>query len=100
MATLIVQSIWPPSSSKMLGEIWLGMDQPPDFMKNTWAGITGADGEGIKGLVLWQCEDSKLAEAFAFIRQDISRYFDVPGYTYSYNVWTEPEDALKMVGLM
>ena len=100
MSTIIVKSAWPTNVSKMVGEVWMGMSQPPDFMKILWAGVEGIEGEGIKGLVLWNVDDSNIAEAYAYLRKDIARYFDIPGYTYSYRIWTEPQDALQMVGLM
>ena len=100
MATIVHNSSWPTNSSKQVGQIWMEMSQPPAFMKLMWAGVDGVDNSGIRGLVLWQCEDSHIADAYAFIREDVSRYFTIPGYTYSYNIWTEPVDALKMVGLM
>ena len=100
MATIVHKSAWPTNSSKMVGEIFMGMTQPPAFMKMIWVGVEGIEREGIRGLILWQCEDSQIAEAYTYIRKDIARYFEIPGYTYSYSIWTEPEEALKMVGLM
>lgn len=99
MASIVVKSAWPTNSSKMIGETWMGMKPPPNFMNLVWVGVEGVEGQGLSGLILWQCKDDKIAEAYDFIREDISRYFNVPGYTYSYRIWTEPQDALKMVGL-
>jgi hypothetical protein len=99
MATIIAESKWPSESNKKLAEVWLGMDAPPDYMKMIWAGTVSDIALGEKGLVLWQCEDSKIAEGLIFIKTDIARYNLVPGYSCQVNVWTEPEDALKIIGM-
>jgi len=99
MATIIAESKWPNESSKKLAEIWLGMDEPPEYLKMIWAGTVGDIAAGNKGLVLWQCDDSKIVDGLYFIKNDVVRYNVVPGYSCSIDVWTEPADALKMLGM-
>lgn len=99
MASIIVKSSWPTDSSRRVGERWLEMSPSPEYMKLMWAGIHGVQGTGIEALVFWQVEDPQIAGAYEYLKQDVSRYFDVPGYTYSIDLWTDAQNALKMVGL-
>jgi hypothetical protein len=99
MATIIVESRWPAASSEKLAKVWLETGDVPEGMKMIWAGTKDDINLGSRGLVLWQCDDSKIAEALFFINSDLVRYNAVPGYSCAANVWTEPADALKMIGL-
>lgn len=98
MVTIIVETNWPSESSKKVAEVWLGMPEIPEKMKMLYVGTKG-ENDCIRALVIWQVEDSFVAEALNYINTDVGRYFDIPGYGYSVCPWTDPADALKMVGL-
>ena len=98
MVTIIVETNWPVESSKNLAEVWLGMPEIPEQMKMLYVGTRG-ESDCSRALVIWQIEDSFVAEALNYINNDVARYFDVPGFGYSVCPWTDPADALKMVGL-
>jgi hypothetical protein len=98
MVTIIVETNWPAESSKKLGEVWLGMPPIPEKMKLLYAGVKG-EAAFIRGLVMWQVEDSFVAEALSYLNNDVARYFVVPGYGYTITPWTDAADALKLVGL-
>ena len=100
MATIIAASKWPTSSSEQLGKTWMEMGNVPESQKLIWAGTLDDINLGVKGLVLWHCDDSKIAETLSWIRNDLVRYNKVPGFCCSVDVWTEPEDALKLLGLI
>jgi hypothetical protein len=100
MATIIAQSRWPTSSSEKLAKTWLEMGDVPDTQKLIWAGTLDDIKVGVKGLVIWQCDDSKIADTLSWIRKDLVRYNAVPGFSCSVNVWTEPEEALKVLGIV
>ena len=76
------------------------MGEVPEYLKMVWAGTMTDNALGNKGLVIYQCDDAKLSEGLAFCWNDNVRYNAVPGYRCSINVWTEPEDALKMLGMI
>ena len=98
MVTIIVETNWPAESSKKLAEVWLGMPEIPEQMKMIYVGTKG-EADCNRALVIWQIEDSFVAEALNYINTDVGRYFEVPGFGYSICPWTDPADALKMVGL-
>jgi len=100
MATIIVESKWPASSAEKLAATWLEMADVPESQKMVWAGILDDINSGNKGLVLWQCDDSRIADTLSWIRKDLVRYSVVPDFSCSVNVWTEPEEALKVLGLL
>jgi len=100
MATIIVESKWPTSSSEKLAKTWLEMGDVPESQKMIWAGTLDDINLGVKGLVIWQCDDSKIADTLSWIRKDLVRYNAVPDFSGSVNVWAEPEEALKVLGLL
>jgi hypothetical protein len=100
MATIIVESKWPASSAEKLAGTWLEMGDVPESQKMVWAGILDDIKSGKKVLVLWQCDDTKIADTLSWIRKDLVRYNAVPDFSCSVNVWTEPEEALKVLGLL
>ena len=100
MATIIVQSKWFVASSDKLARTWLEMGDVPESQKMIWAGTLDDIVLGTKGLVLWQCDDSKIADTLSWIRKDLVRYNVVPDFSCSVNVWTEPEEALKVLGIL
>ena len=100
MATITVESKWPAASSEKLARTWLEMGEAPESQKLIWAGILDDIDLGVKGLVLWQCDDSKIADTLSWVRNDLVRYNVVPGFSCSVNIWTEPEDSLKALGLL
>jgi hypothetical protein len=99
MATIITESKWPNESNKKITELWLGMDELPEYLKIAWVGTTGDINMGNRALVLWNCDDAKLAEALFFVKKEAMRYNVVPGYSYTVKVWAEPEEGLKMLGM-
>ncbi len=71
----------------------------PDFMTMKGPYINSAAGQGFRSILIYECDRSKLAEAMEIVADRLTRYFDVPGYTYSSNIWLEANEALKLVGL-
>ena len=98
MVTIIAEPNWPAENSRKIGEIWLNMTEVPKEMKLLYVGIKG-EADCSKALVIWQIEDSFVAEALKYINNDVARYFAVPGFGYTITPWTDAADALKMVGL-
>jgi hypothetical protein len=100
MATIIVESRWPTASAEKLAKTWLEMGDAPESQKMIWAGTLDDINSGAKGLVLWQCDGSKIADTLSWIKKDLVRYHVVPDFSCTVDVWTEPEDALKDLGLL
>lgn len=100
MATIIVESKWPAASSEKLAKRWLEMGQAPETQKMIWVGTLDDINVGVKALVIWQCDDTNIADTLSWIRNDVARYNVVPDFSCSINVWTEAEEALKVLGLL
>ena len=90
---------YPPESAKEVGKRFVEMPPLPDYITMKGPYITSAVGEGIKGITIYEFEDSKYPEASKFLNERVVVLFDVPGFTYSIEPWLEVQDALKLVGL-
>lgn len=100
MATIIVESAWPSEEGTKLGKLWLEMGEAPEQMKMLWAGSIADLDLCNRGLVIWQCEDSFVADALAYVKTDSARFYVIKGFRYQVNVWTEPADSMKMFGIV
>ena len=69
----------------------------PDFLNLKDSYNTSETGVGFRGLVIYEVEQSKIAEAFEALGRRLTRYFDIPGYTFSIKLWNEPEDTARIL---
>ncbi|HXX36304.1 MAG TPA: hypothetical protein VEM15_17680 [Thermodesulfobacteriota bacterium] len=56
-------------------------------------------GAGIKAVAVYEFDQSKVSEAMVVLAARYARYFGVPGFTYSVNIWLEAKEALKTIGM-
>ncbi len=96
---IITENMFPPGSAKGVGKAFMEMRPLPDFITMKGPYINSAAGQGVRSILIYECDKSKLAEAMEIVADRLTKYFDVPGYTYSSNVWLEAQEALKLVGL-
>ena len=61
--------------------------------------VSNGVGEGIKTLVIFEFDQSKMAEAIQIITARYAKYFGVPGFTYSQQIWLDAKEALKAIGM-
>ena len=96
---IISENVFPPGSAKDLGKAFLGLPPLPEYITMNGPYILGDTERGIRSILIYECENSKLADALQVVGDRLTNYFDVPGYTYSVNAWYEAPEALKMIGL-
>jgi hypothetical protein len=96
---IIGNFVFPPSSAKAFGECFLKVPPEPDYVKRKDSFIGARTGEGVKAMTIFEFEPSKFVEAHEYLSNRFALYFDVPGLTYSIEIWNDPLEALKMVGL-
>lgn len=91
--------MFPPGSAKDIGKVFLELPALPDYISMKGPYILSDSEKGIRSLLIYECDNSKLAEALQVVGDRLTKYFDVPGYKYSVNAWFEAQEALKMIGL-
>jgi len=96
---IIGMQSYAPEGAKEMGKRFLGMGPVPSYITMKGPFIGGTKGEGIQTITLYECERSKLPDAFEALGNRYAAYIGVPGYTYSIQVWYEATEALKMIGL-
>lgn len=90
---------YPTESAKELGKRFLELPSLPEYIKMIGPFIKSGVGEGIKGITIYEFEESKYLEASKFLHDRAARLLGVPGFTYSIEHWLEVQDALKLIGL-
>ena len=77
------------------------MELPPlaDYITMKGPYISSDLGEGIKGITIYEFDESRYPEAVQYLGERMATLFGVPGFTYSLEHWLEVQDALKMIGL-
>jgi hypothetical protein len=90
---------YPPESVKEFAKRF--MEQPPLPAYITLKGpyVSSEVGAGMKAIAIYEFDQSKFSEANQFIITRYTKYFGVPGFTYSANVWLEAKEALKAIGM-
>ncbi len=90
---------YPPESSKEMAKRFL--EQPPVPAYITMKGPYFHSGlaEGIKSIVLYEFDQSKFSEVNQFVITRFTKYYGVPGFTYSIRPWLEAQEALKAIGM-
>jgi hypothetical protein len=54
---------------------------------------------GNKAIVIYELDQTKILEASQFITTRFTKYYGVPGFTYSANTWLEAKEGLKAIGI-
>lgn len=90
---------YPAESAEEMGKRFMGMSALPDYISMKGPYFNSGIEEGIKGITVYEFEDSKYGEVYKLLADRIATFFGVPGFTYSLHHWLEAIDALKLVGL-
>jgi len=96
---IITENMFPPGSAKDIGKAFLELPPLPEYITMKGPFVLGDTERGIRSILIYECDNSKLADALQVVGDRVTNYFDVPGYTYSANAWYEAPEALKMIGL-
>ncbi len=90
---------YPPEQTKEVNKVFRELPPVPSYVKMKGPYFSGELGEGIKALIIYEYDQTKTKEAMEYVGTRLAKYFGVPGFTYSVNLWLEIPEALKMVGL-
>jgi hypothetical protein len=90
---------YPTESAEEMGKRFLGMSALPDYITMRGPYISSDIDEGIKGITIYEFEDSRYGEVYQLLADRMATFLGVPGFTYSLHHWLEAKDALKLVGL-
>ena len=90
---------YPPESSKEMAKRFL--EQPPLPAHITMKGpyFSAEVGVGMKSIVIYEFHQSEFSDVNQFIITRFTKYYGVPGFTYSVNTWLEAKEALKAIGM-
>jgi len=89
---------FPQESAKKVGQRFLEIAPPPDFMSMKGPYIKGTE-EGIRAIEVFDLDETKLALGLDYVTQRCVTYFGTPGFTYEINVYFEAQESLKLIGL-
>jgi hypothetical protein len=90
---------FPLESSSEVGKRLSKLPPPPPFIKVIGPFVSAELGTGIKGMTLYEFDQTKAGEATIYVTDRYTKYIGVPGLTYSVATWLEAIEALKMIGL-
>ena len=96
---IIVFSSYPPESVKEFAKRFMEQPSLPAYITMKGPYVSSEVGTGLKTLTIYEFEQSKLSEAIQYITARYAKYFGVPGFTYSNQVWLEAKEALKAIGM-
>jgi len=92
--------LYPPESGKEMAKRFLEQQPaPPTYITMKGPYFSSEVGVGIKAIAIYEFDQSKFSEANQFIGTRYTKYYGVPGFTFSINTWLEAKEALKMIGM-
>lgn len=89
---------FPQESAKKVGQRFLEITPPPDFMSIRGPYIKGTQA-GIRAVEIFELDETKLALGLDYVTQRCVSYFGIPGFTYETDVYFEAQESLKLIGL-
>jgi hypothetical protein len=90
---------YPTESTKDIGKRFKEFPPLPEYITMKGPYISSNLREGIKGITIYEFDESRYPEASKYLGERVARLFGVPGFTYSLKPWLEVQDALNMIGL-
>ena len=96
---IISLTSYPTESVKEIGKRFMEFPPLADYITMKGPYISSDIEEGIKGITIYEFDESRYAEAMNYLGERVASLFGVPGFTYSLKHWLEVQDALKMIGL-
>jgi len=96
---IISLTSYPTESTKEIGKRFMELPPLVDYITMKGPYISSTVGEGIKGITIYEFDESRYPEAVKYLGERVAALFGIPGFTYSLKHWLEVQDALKMIGL-
>ncbi len=96
---IISLTSYPTESVKEIGKHFVELPPLADYITMKGPYISSTVEEGIKGITIYEFDESRYPEAIKYIGERIATLFGIPGFTYSLKHWLEVQDVLKMIGL-
>jgi hypothetical protein len=90
---------YPKESAKEMGKRMLEQPPLPAYITMKGPYASPEVGAGMKAIIIFELDKSKLLEAYEVIAARNTKYFGVPGFTFSQNIWLEAKEALKAIGM-
>ena len=96
---IITMVSFPLTSATEVGKRFSEMPTIPDFITKRGPYISSKKEDGVVVISIFEFDNSRTAEAM----NSVSNYYvssrDIPGYSYSIEIFFEIQEALKMIGL-
>ncbi len=96
---IIGQMSYPPESAHEMAKRYMEIPQIPDYMsrKGPYVGSNLSDGVSI--FVVYELDNSKLADGMEFVANFYTMFFGVPGFKYQITPYFDVAEGLKMLGM-
>jgi len=96
---IIATTAFPSEQSTEMGKRLGKLPPLPAYMTQKGPYVGNEVGLGVKTLSLYEFDQSKTKEAMEYVGDRYTKFFGVPGFTYSIRIWYDTIEALKMIGL-
>ena len=90
---------YPPESAKEFAKRFIEQPPLPAYINMKGPYTSSEVGAGIKAIAIYEFDQSKVSEAMGFVAARYTKYYGVPGFTFSVNTWLEAKEALKVIGI-
>jgi hypothetical protein len=89
----------PLENVEQSGKQMMELPQLPDYIKLKGHYSKVIKGEGSQSISILGFEKSKMAEAYELISDSLRTFSNIPGFTYTVEVWDKTLDLLRKAGI-
>jgi hypothetical protein len=96
---IISKLSYPPESAQEIAKRFMEAPEIPEFLSRKGPYVSSNLSDGILISVLYELDNSKLAEGMDFIGNYYAMFFGVPGFKYEITPHFDVLEGLKMLGM-
>ncbi len=96
---LILFTSMPLENVEQASKQMMELPQMPDYIKLKGHYSKVIKGKGAQSISILGFEKSKMAEAYELISDNLRSFSNIPGFTYTIEVWDKTLDLLRKAGV-
>ena len=89
----------PLENAEQAGKQMMALPQMPDYIKLKGHYSKVIKGEGAQSISILGFEKSRMAEAYELISENLSSFSNIPGFTYTIEVWERTLDLFRKAAI-
>lgn len=96
---IIGRMSYPPESANEMAKKYLEIPQVPEYLNRKGPYVSANLEDGVSIVVVYELDNSRLAEGMEYMANLYTMFFGVPGFKYEITPHFDVAEGLKMLGM-